>query len=75
MNTIQWVLLFAALFIVLIVLALIARSRRTPEPGSGNPYATGEDPSPRDAEFGRDSDMDLERRREADFDDGGNDVR
>ena len=70
MTSVQWVWLFVALFLVLVVLALIAYARRSSEQGPVNPYASGEDPSPHDSEFGRDSDLDLERRRDADFDDG-----
>jgi len=70
MTEVQWVLVFAALFLVLVVLALMAYARRSSERGPANPYASGDDPSPRDSELGRDSDLDLERRRDADFDDG-----
>ena len=68
MDTQSWVWLFVALFVVVIALALIARARRSSE--RADPYATGDDTSPADGEFGRDRDMDLERRRDADFDDG-----
>jgi hypothetical protein len=64
-------LLFAALFLVLIVLALIARARRSSAAGPVNPYATGDDTTPGDSEFGRDGDMDIDRRRDADFDGHG----
>lgn len=70
MTEVQWVLLFAALFLILVVLALIAYGRRSSKQGPVNPYASGDDPSPHDSEFGRDSDLDLDRRRDADFDDG-----
>jgi hypothetical protein len=70
MTETQWVLVFAALFLVLIVLALMAYARSSRERGPVNPYASGDDPSPHDSEFGRDSDLDMERRRDADFDDG-----
>jgi NADH:ubiquinone oxidoreductase subunit 3 (subunit A) len=70
MTEVQWVLVFAALFLVLVVLALMAYARRSSERGRVNPYASGDDPSPHDSEFGRDSDTDLDRRRDADFDDG-----
>jgi hypothetical protein len=70
MTEVQWVLVFAALFLVLVVLSLMAYARRSSERGRINPYASGDDPSPHDSEFGRDSDMDIERRRDADFDDG-----
>ena len=69
MTEVQWVLLFAALFLVLVVLALVAYARRSSQQGPVNPYVSGDDPSPHDSEFGRDSDLDLDRRREADFDD------
>ena len=69
MTEAQWVLLFAALFLVLVVLALVAYARRSSERGPVNPIATGDDTSPGDREFGRDGDLDVERRREADFDD------
>lgn len=67
MDTQSWVWLFVALFVVVIVLALIAWTRRSSE--RADPYATGDDTSPRDGELGRDHDMDVERRRDADFDD------
>jgi hypothetical protein len=70
MTEVEWVWTFVALFLILVVLALIAYARRSSESGPVNPYASGDDPSPRDSEFGRDSDMDIERRRDADFDDG-----
>jgi hypothetical protein len=69
MTEVQWVLVFAALFLVLVVLALMAYARRSRERGRVNPYSSGDDPAPHDSEFGRDSDLDLERRRDADFDD------
>ena len=67
MSEVQWVLLFAGLFLVLVVLALIAYARRSSERGPVNPYTTGDDTSPGDSEFGRDGDLDLDRRRDADF--------
>ena len=70
MTEVQWLLVFAALFLVLVVLALMAYARRSSERGRINPNASGDDPSPHDGEFGRDSDLDIERRRDADFDDG-----
>jgi hypothetical protein len=70
MTEVQWVLVFAALFLVLVVLSLMAYARRSSERGRVNPYASGDDPSPHDSEFGRDSDLDVDRRRDADFDDG-----
>lgn len=69
MDTIWWVVLFVALFLVLALLALRANARRSSELPTVNPYATGKDTSPRDSELGRDSDLDIDRRREADFDD------
>ena len=68
MSEVQWVLLFAGLFLVLVVLALIAYARRSSERGPVNPYATGDDTSPGDSELGRDGDLDLDRRRDADLD-------
>ena len=68
MSEMQWVGLFAGLFLVLVVLALIAYARRSSERGPVNPIATGDDTSPGDREFGRDGDLDIDRRREADFD-------
>ena len=70
MTEVQWLLVFAALFLVLVVLALMAYAQRSRERGRVNPYASGDDTSPRDSEFGRDSDLDMDRRRDADFDDG-----
>jgi len=67
-TEIQWVLVFAGLFLVLVVLALIAYARRASERGPVNPIATGDDTSPGDREFGRDGDLDIDRRRESDFD-------
>ena len=69
MTETQWLLLFAALFLVVVVLALVAYARRASERGPANPLATGDDTTPGDREFGRDGDLDIERRREADFDD------
>ena len=69
MTEVQWVLLCAGLFLVLVVLALVAYARRRSELGPVNPYGTGGDTSPGDSELGRDADMDMQRRREADFDD------
>ena len=69
MDTQSWLLLFVALFVVVIVLALIARARRSTTLDRENPYFTGEDSSPNDGAIGGDRDMDLERRRDADFDD------
>ena len=69
MSEMQWVVLFAGLFLVLVVLALLAYARRSSERGPVNPIATGDDTSPGDREFGRDGDLDIQRRREADFDD------
>jgi hypothetical protein len=63
----QWVLLFAGLFLVLVVLAVVAYARRSSAAGPVNPYATGDDTSPGDRELGRDGDLDLDRRRDADF--------
>jgi hypothetical protein len=70
MTEVQWLLVFAALFLVLVVLAVMAYARRSTERGRVNPHASGDDPSPHDSEFGRDSDLDMDRRRDADFDDG-----
>jgi hypothetical protein len=70
MTSVEWVWTFLALFLILVVLALIAYARRSSERGRVNPYASGDDPSPHDSEFGRDSDLDADRRRDADFDDG-----
>jgi hypothetical protein len=69
MTEAQWVLLFAGLFLVLVVLALVARARRSSASGPVNPISTGDDTSPGDREFGRDGDLDIHRRRESDFDD------
>lgn len=69
MTETQWLLLFAALLLVLVVLALIAYARRASARGPVNPIATGDDTSPGDREFGRDGDLDIQRRRESDFDD------
>ena len=69
MTEVQWVLLFAGLFLVLVVLALIAYARRSSEGGPVNPIATGDDTSPGDREVGRDGDLDIHRRRESDLDD------
>ncbi len=69
MSEVQWLLLFAGLFLVLVVLALIAYARRSSASGPVNPIATGDDTSPGDREFGRDGDLDIHRRRESDFDD------
>ena len=68
MDTMWWVVLFAALFIVLALWALRANARRSKGLPTVNPYASGEDTSPNDSELGRDSDLDFDRRREADFD-------
>ena len=70
MTEVEWVWTFIALFLILVVLALVAYARSSSERGRVNPYTSGDDPSPRDSEFGRDSDLDIERRRDADFDDG-----
>ena len=63
-----WVVLFAALFLALAVWAIRAGARRSKELPTVNPYASGDDTSPRDSELGRDSDLDIDRRRESDFD-------
>ncbi len=68
MTEVQWLLVFAGLFLVLVVLALIAYARRASARGPVNPIATGDDTSPGDREFGRDGDLDVDRRRDADFD-------
>ena len=67
MTETQWVLLFAGLFLVLVVLAVIGYARRSSASGPVNPHATGDDTSPGDSELGRDGDLDLDRRRDADF--------
>jgi hypothetical protein len=69
MDTMQWVWLFVALFVVLVVFALIANVRSRSQLPRSNAYGSGDDDSPRDGELGRDRDMDLERNRDADFDD------
>lgn len=69
MDTQAWFLLFVALFVVVVVLALIARARRSGPLDRGNPYVTGDDTSPNDGAIGGDRDLDLDRHRDADFDD------
>ncbi len=44
MTDVQWLLVFAVLFLVLVVLALMAYARRSSERGRVNPYASGNDP-------------------------------
>lgn len=68
MSETQWLVLFAVLFLILVVLSLGAYARRAKARGPVNPHATGDDTSPGDREFGRDGDMDVQRNREADFD-------
>jgi hypothetical protein len=70
MTATWWLVLFIALLLVLVVLALRARRLRPrDERDRANPYSSGDDTSPHDSEFGRDSDLDIDRRRESDFDD------
>jgi hypothetical protein len=69
MDTQAWFWLFVAVFLVLVVLALIANARRSRKLDRGNPYVTGEDPSPYDGAIGYDRDLEIDRRRDADHDD------